>query len=262
MIGVTTDIQHGLTADDVRRCGFGLARIVLRWSEDPSGFMRSCYARGIKVVGVWTWEALAPDADNGASAAMWAQWLTEQELWPTLTYTQIDNEPDLRTDGKAELNAMVAEVAPHFREHTTIVGGGLASGDARWLDGVDLSLIDLVAVHPYGRKPNNAWKWHDILPDWSTGVEDFLIPYLRYQKPLCVTEYGEKEGMLGDLWRDYYTEMTCTMRRLISDGTLSFASLYAHSALMASSEGTHDMGMLDAEGLFTAAGRGVRSVIS
>ena len=170
MIGVTTDMQHGLTAEDVRQCGFTMARFVLRWSEDPSEFLRACYARGIKTIGVWTWEALAPDADNGGSAAQWAQWLGEQDLWKTLTYVQIENEVDLHQWEQSTYNFLVTEVAPHFHEHCLTLTSGLASGNPDWLDGVDLSLLDLIAIHPYGRWPDGDRIWREEYTEWGSPV--------------------------------------------------------------------------------------------
>jgi hypothetical protein len=260
-LGVTTDPGHGLTVGDVRRAGFSYGRIVLRWHQDPTPFLTECAAQGVPLIGVWTSESRAPGMDDWTSAVMWLGWLKRTGLLPVIKWLQIGNEPDLVSEsswtmGHDEFNAMVAAVAPVFAQDCIIVGGGLAGGHPEWLDGVDQTHLDLIAVHPYGRAPNNDPLWLENMPEWSSEVTWFLTLYQdRTSLPLAISEYGGRDYNLGSYYRRYVTEMTQTLLGLAGSGQLAFVCLFCLSDLM-----VPGMGALYGDGKFSPAGRGVRSL--
>jgi|SRR5262245_8858068 len=264
MIGCTTDPAHGLTTADLQRAGFGFCRIVLRWTENPAEFLRACQTAGLPVIGIYTGESRAPNLNDTQSAVLWAAWLRDESLVEAMPLLQVGNEPDLEsgsswTMGHDEYNRLVDDVAPVFRGlDLTIVGAGLASGQPSWLAGVDQDLLDIIAVHPYGRRPNGDPKWQSACPEWANDVREFLAWYRSYTAlPLAVSEYGGRHEELGDpRWRQYCVEMTVSLHQMVGDGRLAFAALYGLSEMM-----VPGMGMLYPDGRLTEAGRGVRSVL-
>lgn len=85
--------------------------------------------------------------------------------------------------------------------NTLVVAAGLASGDPAWLSRVVESLggalpADVVAVHPYGQRPDPDWP----RPDWHFGyVGDLLGRYyaVGQRRPIWITEMGAPEPDLG-----------------------------------------------------------------
>lgn len=88
---------------------------------------------------------------------------------------------------------------------TTLVCSGMVSGHPEYLDGVDLSVFDAIAVHPYGRHPA-GWA------EWGFGpVKELIDQYKRFWKPIWITEFGAppKDFTGGQGTRaDYYGRMT------------------------------------------------------
>ena len=63
---------------------------------------------------------------------------------------------------------------------------GLASGLPNWLNDVDLSQVDAIACHPYGKWPSPDW---EPAPRWGFGfIGPLLDDYLKFGKPVLVTE--------------------------------------------------------------------------
>jgi hypothetical protein len=59
---------------------------------------------------------------------------------------------------------------------------GLVSGHANYLDGMDLSGLDCIAVHPYAKFPEAVGPFLDT-----------YVPYLRADQSLLITEFGWPE---------------------------------------------------------------------
>jgi exo-beta-1,3-glucanase (GH17 family) len=61
----------------------------------------------------------------------------------------------------------------------------MASGHPEWLDGMDLSWADAVAVHPYAKDSENPNDIEDQ-PD----MQPLIREYKRFGLPVLVTEWG------------------------------------------------------------------------
>jgi hypothetical protein len=260
-LGTTIDPGHGLTLVDATRCGFSFVRLILRWHQDPTPLLRECLEAHVPVLALYTGESRAPGFDDRTSAIMWLGWLWRVGLLPVIRWLQVGNEPDLVgesswTMSHDEFNGLINAVAPVFREHCRIIGGGLASGAPNWLAGVDQQYLDIVAIHPYGQKPNEDPIWTSALQEWANEVTWFLSLYREYTTlPLAVTEYGGRSNELGELTRRYVTEMSQALLGMVGIGELVLACQFCCSELMVPT-----FGCLDASGRLTPTGRGVRSL--
>ena len=130
------------------------------------------------------------DSRSWAGGAPWMDWGSLP-----FRYVQMGNEPDLdnhisdssSTQSVEEFAADLVWARENYGSKRYIIAGGLASGHPEFLDGVDLTPVDAIAVHPYGRRPGDAFPDED----WFFGTAEELIDgYRRFQKPIWVTEFG------------------------------------------------------------------------
>jgi hypothetical protein len=120
-----------------------------------------------------------------------------------ITAFQVGNEPDLESPSSwtmapeewNELCWAVREVVNDFgRPDILVIGGGLASGHPEYLDGLDLSCLDAIAVHPYGRAPSG---YHGPGAGFGS-LSDLLWSYSsQYGPPVWVTEFGARSDEIG-----------------------------------------------------------------
>lgn len=140
-----------------------------------------------------------------------------------VNYWQIGNEPDQPNSSSSwfmshtEYNDLLrsARRALHDR---TVIAAGLVSGDADWLNGIDLTQCDAIAVHPYGQMPD-SWS------GWGFGYARELInTYTRYSKPIWVTEFGGETDLFLDEHQraEYHTEMIRTLANAGVVGAMQF----------------------------------------
>lgn len=264
MIGVTSDLAHGLTGYDAARVGFGMVRFVLRWKDNQeqlAAWLHDQMANHLTLIAIHTSESRDPAGmGDGEAAHIWREWLDGIGVRPA--YLQVGNEPDLQSDSsmtmsKDAYNHLLAEVCPVWRGHSTLVGGGLAGGDPAWLDGIDQVQLDQIALHPYGQRPDSDAKWRWALPSWSRPVREWVNGYRSHTLlPLAISEYGGRHEELREWWRDYYVEMTQTFLDMLFTGELSFASCFGLSELM-----VPGMGMLTPEKDLTDAGLGMQGLL-
>ena len=128
-------------------------------------------------------------------------------LAPWRPIFQIWNEPDhpvhpgyaptLNTDVFAQMLLRTSNAIRAVDPGLKIIGGGLSSGNAIWLETVISHLnhqipVDAFAVHPYGQRPEPNWP----SPDWGFGYLGDLVWNYRQRIgqaiPLWITEAGEK----------------------------------------------------------------------
>lgn len=132
---------------------------------------------------------------------------------------QIGNEPDGNEGAswamnQAEFSDLLATARTVLGPEAYLVAGGLSGGWAGWLKGVDLSPVNAIAVHPYGRYADRP-----PVPGWGFGsVTDLLWSYRQQinamgygNLDLHVTEYGAPRSDLALAWGGYMRDMTQTL---------------------------------------------------
>lgn len=242
-LGVNVDPRMGTDPAEVAAAGAGWVRSVLFAEPDLSGWLQCCDNAGLRVLAVVARESLyrpsepIPMAFEEAAALYAARYAGLMHAW------QPGNEPDIDspaswTMAPAELNELLRAFRSALPDGH-IVGPGLASGAASYLEGIDLDLVDAIAVHPYGQRPDPEWP----RANWGFSyVRDLLGAYRAYGKPIWVTEFG---GPLGDFAGarergEYYGRMAA---RLAAEPDVRVAFAFCWSDAM-----VPGFGLLDANG--------------
>ncbi|MDX1521008.1 MAG: N-acetylmuramoyl-L-alanine amidase, partial [Anaerolineae bacterium] len=176
------------------------------------------FDKGIKSLLILTYDSY-PSPHPNASDNDWNQHITNfarragqlaEALKPYQTAFQIWNEPDHHmADGyrptlreavfgrmlRASYDAIKAADA-----NATVVAGGLATGNAGWLTKVIQSQngtlpADVVAIHPYGQRPDPNWPHSHWGPGGAGSyVGNLINSYYQagLRKPMWITEIGIK----------------------------------------------------------------------
>jgi hypothetical protein len=181
-IGLNVDREGRHDPGLIRSLGATWLRIVAMPGHDLSDYFRRCRGAGLKILLVLARES------GGDYAALAARYATLVDAW------QVGNEADHEspsswTMNQAEFVALGKAARAILPRPHALIAGGLASGVPSWLDGVDLSWADRLAVHPYSKSPSRTWPH----PGWGTGyMGDLLDAYAPYTngQPLMVTEIG------------------------------------------------------------------------
>jgi hypothetical protein len=177
--GVNVPRDGSASAGMLRSLGATWIRIVAMPDLDLTSYFQELRAHGIRILLVLARES---GGDIGAYARLYGS---------LVDCVQPGNEPDhvspsSWTMTQAEFVSL-GKAARQLFPTTPIVTAGLVSGHPSWLDGLDLSWADALAVHPYGKSPDPQWPH----PGWGTGfMGDLLDGYAAYGKPLLVTELG------------------------------------------------------------------------
>lgn len=188
MIGLNVDHRHfedmDALAADVAATGATIVRTVLK--PDAEGcyrWVQACHGAGLEVLGVVAKESFF--LDDGSE-------LTHAEaagLYSSITNLdayQIGNEPDQHSDSswtmtQDELNALLREFKQPWYAYLASrphIGPGLASGQAAWLKGVDTTLFDAIALHPYQESVET--------------IDFYLSTYRAYwDGPIWFTEFAD-----------------------------------------------------------------------
>lgn len=162
-------------------------RVVLKPEYDLTPWIADAHRLGLNVLGVVARESIT----DGDPFIEWADAYHER-YGDSLEAIQCGNESDHESPSSwtmtpAELNDLLAAFNARFQD-TTIVGPGMVSGDPHYLDAVDLDLLDGIAVHPYGQRPDNG-DWSE-LPGNFGAVGRLLDSYRYHGKDIWVTEIG------------------------------------------------------------------------
>lgn len=179
---------------DLMSYGAQMARFTLTPDYDATEFILGLRAVGINALPVVTAESL-PDWSPDWLWSDYASTLSDCYGKLPITPLQLGNEPDLESPSSwtlepKALNALL-KGARSIWPQSLLVGPGMAGGDAAYLDDIDLSLVDAVAVHPYGRRSSGLT--FDADPGWAQvyqPIEPLLDSYRSYKKPIWVTEFG------------------------------------------------------------------------
>lgn len=164
----------------VRDLGATWVRIVAMAEHDLTDYLLRCEDQGLRVLLVLARESFA---DGGTVS------LYRERYADLVDAVQVGNESDLVspsswTMAPGELAALGLSVRTAW-PGIPIVCAGMASGHPEWMDGMNLSWADAVAVHPYLKDAPNPSDLED-LPDADALVRE----YGRFGKPVLVTEWG------------------------------------------------------------------------
>lgn len=174
-LNVSRDGRHAPAL--IRSLGATWARIVATPEHDLTDWLRGCRDHGVRVLLVLARES---GTDYGSYAGRYAG---------LVAAVQVGNEPDLESPSSWTMSprefADLGHLVRRFFPTTPLVCGGLASGQPGWLDGMDLSWCDSIAVHPYAKDSENPYDLEDQ-PD----AQPLIREYRRYGKPIVVTEWG------------------------------------------------------------------------
>lgn len=189
-VGANVDRRGSYDVAELATAHVKVVRLPLLPDFDARPWMMRCRETGLEIMAVIDSDSVAGQewADAAATYA--------RKYADLVNYWQPGNEPDHESPSSwtlapADLNRLL-RVFRDALPDAYLIGPGLVGGEAkvRYLDGVDLSLVDAIALHPYGRRPAPDWP----NPTWGTGyVDDLLAIYgrhLNWSKPFWITEVG------------------------------------------------------------------------
>lgn len=193
-------------------------RVVLKPDVDLTDWIARTHARGIQVLGLIARESLSGSYNDTAQ-------MYSDRYGNSLDALQCGNEADHESPSSwtmtpDDLNSLLAAFNMHFGL-AEIVGPGLVSGHPEYLDNVDLDLLDGIAVHPYGQRPNNVEDWAE-LPGNFGSVAGLLDSYRYHEKPIWVTEVGVSTKECTEAFQARYCEAILKSLSLRSDVPAAF----------------------------------------
>jgi hypothetical protein len=186
-IGANLGHHDTFAASAVAASNANCARLVLQKDVDLRPYMRALRRLGVAVFGV-----LARESFKGFDDVTHAcEWYAEV-YGALLTGIQFGNEPEAdKSSGSSYFQSreavqhLIREGCDEFdylAPDVLKIGPGLVSGHANYLDGMDLSGLDCIAVHPYAKFPEAVGPFLDT-----------YVPYLRADQSLLITEFGWPE---------------------------------------------------------------------
>lgn len=190
IVGCNTDPAHfsddlGAHARNLKAAGFTMVRFPLVYTRVALA-MEFCLAvkhESLEPLPVFARESTPAGNTSVENIRWWYDHL------PT-SHWQIGNEADhlsgsswtLPEDRFSTLLRNAREALPN----AYLIAGGMVSGNPAYLDGVDLSPVDAISVHPYGQRVN-----HFPQAGWGFGeFSDLVKRYKRFGKPIWITECG------------------------------------------------------------------------
>lgn len=194
-LGINADPRPptSATPERIAASGARVVRMVLTPDFDLRPYIAWCRALRVEVLPVVVRESL-PGWDPSWFYPDYLKALTEhyETLGKNVLWIQVGNEPDLSNElspsswemSAAALNELL-RAAHDLWPTTTLIGPGLASGDANYVLNVDRSLFHAIAVHCYGRVAPGS-----PLPVEYQPIEPLIQSYSQYGMPLYITEFG------------------------------------------------------------------------
>jgi len=212
--GVNVALDGSVNPTAVAQSNATWVRIVATPGHDLTQYMSFCSAAGVKVLLLIASESVPSLGQMPlGDAAQEAATLYHGRYNGLFDALQVCNEPDGKPPSSwVQTPDQVNEVLAPFRNTfsgTLIVGPGLCSGDPTQFDGVDLSLLDVVSVHPYGQGVPAAGGLPAFPSPFGFGgdVEQLLNRYkARFGKPVWISEWGSNDNDLGEAGSAEYVE--------------------------------------------------------
>jgi hypothetical protein len=192
IVGLNVDPAGTLDPDWIVGTNAAWVRLVLRPEHELDSWLDAVRERGIRVLAVLARES---GVEDPSAVAFWVRRHGGRvDAW------QVGNEPDHAVGDSSwtmdptswiRLGRTVRQAVRERGLDVPIVGGGLCSGHASWLDAIPRSSLvatyDVLAVHPYGRRPSRTWP----TPDWGSGyLGELLDDYAALDLPIWITELG------------------------------------------------------------------------
>jgi hypothetical protein len=185
----------------------------LRLESDDTWLIQALLTRGILPWVVLDHDALGSDATNNLREYA-RRYESLGVVW------EVGNEPDIEspsswTMSQDVFSGLLTLARMVLGDEAYIVAGGLASGQPDWLDTVNLSRVNAVAVHPYGKWPTNlpvreGWGFGPVTP-LLQAYRDKLDSMGHASLTLHVTEYGAPYNELQGAYPKYVRDMTATL---------------------------------------------------
>jgi len=202
-LGMNIGSDDSYPAEDVAESGARWVRLVAMPELDMTDYIGQCHDKGMKVLLTIAVQSV-PGArknelgDFEAAADVYAQRYGGAGLIDAL---QVGNEPDGDPEnGSWVLNVdQVNELLTRFRasfQDAFIVGPGMTSGNPDRFDGVNLSLLNAIAVHPYGQGVPEPVFASPFGLDGHVG--NLLENYSRFNAPIWITEWGARDEDLEE----------------------------------------------------------------
>lgn len=199
LIGENCDAAHGFDPQILADLKSQVCRLPV-WRDN--GFDYKPFITGLQALGIEPLIVLDKRSlSGGGSYQMKIERI--RRLYPTVTRYQVGNEPDQPDSesswhmSQGRFNSLLRAargILPSPRYY--LIAGGLVSGNAAWLDRVDLSLVDGYAAHPYGQAADGYPTLH-----WGFGsARDLLLNYKAKApgKDLWITEFGGHLDLFDD----------------------------------------------------------------
>lgn len=226
-LGLNVDPVHGFSLQEIIDTRTQLVRFPFWWQTgfDYKGWCARLQAVGIEPIAVLDRRAMM--GPKGYTIATKMSRLLKR--LPTVFYWQIGNEPDGTEDSSWHMTrrrfSQYLQAAVKVFSGRYVIAGGLVSGNASWLTGVDTHLVDAIAVHPYAQTPDS--------------VLALLDAYSQWNKPMCITEFGGQDALFnnGHERAVYHTEM---MYNMDTHAMVGMACVFCYSDRMVSGFGLVD----------------------
>ena len=217
MLGLNGPADMRLAPKFYQLLGARWIRVVLLPDVDLTPWIAEAHRLGLKVLGVIARESFwnADAANYHDAMAVYAE-----RYGSTLDAIQGGNESDHESPSswtmpQDDLNDLLGAINAQFPTGQ-IVGPGMASGDPHYLDAVDLDLVDAIAVHPYGQRPDNLQDWSETPGNFGV-VSQLLDSYRYHGKRLWVTEWGVSTDQVTEEFQARYVEAMMKALKLRSD---------------------------------------------
>jgi len=201
-----------VSPDDIAALGASWVRFTADKQFEQARYCRALKTAGIKRFITFDSDSFAPFGDKNDPST----WRVAAEWYANSLVGFVDaigpgNEPDGTgpeswTATQAAINDMLGIFRDVWGNSVKIIAPGLVSGHAAWLAGIDLSLIDGIDVHLYGKRPPD---W-DHVNDPGTGRLDDALDEYRAVAPgklIYMSEIGMRSIPRPDIQARYCREV-------------------------------------------------------
>lgn len=236
-LGINANPAQGFSPQELKDLGAQAVRFPIRLDFDYKPFIREAQALGLEIRPVLARESFRPGHYLEGMK-------TYHRRYPSVNTWQVGNESDQKGSASSwyltpsSLSRLLSSARSAFGADAVLVAAGMVSGQPEYLDRVDLSEADALAIHPYGQRG-----WDDFpRPGWGFGnVADLLDLYRRFNKPLWVTEFGGEAALFRD--EHERAQYLSNMVIALNEAGVVEADYFCYSDLMVDS-----FGLLDQEG--------------
>lgn len=184
---LNADPIHGYPTEWLADTKTKAIRFPLLDSHNYRAFMDDLDGRGVQYLPVLT---LGSFPGKHWSSALRSRLEKIKRRYPNIKMLEVGNEWDTPNSDPSWyfppnerylLNRLLSTVREVFGPDLTLVLGGMCHGDPADLDTVDLSGVDIIALHPYTYRADTLY---EILDAYR----------VKTDKPFWITEWGEESG--------------------------------------------------------------------